>query len=179
MKIPLTKGEFAIVDEEDYNYLLQWNWHCVLFNKKTKVPRRARSKNDPESPAFIHMHKVVGQRMGLTGNIRHRDHNLLNNCRTNLFEVTPSQHAMYRRKVNYPTTSRYKGVYWTPKGKWRVRIFAFGKAYYLGAYKDEEDAAAVYNAAAKKFHGTFATLNKCSKTIDQVKISDRVKSIIK
>ena len=26
-RVPLTQGQFALVDDEDYDYLMQWKWH--------------------------------------------------------------------------------------------------------------------------------------------------------
>jgi len=28
--IPLTQGKFAIVDKEDYKWLMQWKWHVAI-----------------------------------------------------------------------------------------------------------------------------------------------------
>lgn len=27
-QIPLTQGQFALVDDEDYDWLMQWKWHA-------------------------------------------------------------------------------------------------------------------------------------------------------
>jgi len=52
------------------------------------------------------------------------------------------------------------GVHWL-KGQnlWRANIGYGGKKIYLGFFASESDAARAYAAAAKKYHGEFASLN--------------------
>jgi len=40
--IPLTKGKFAMVDDEDYDFLMQWKW-CAAKNRNTFYARRGVS----------------------------------------------------------------------------------------------------------------------------------------
>lgn len=59
-----------------------------------------------------------------------------------------------------PTSSKYKGVYWSKKGeKWRarIRVSKDGNRCYLhlGFFDTEEEAYAAYVAAAKLRHGDF------------------------
>jgi hypothetical protein len=57
-------------------------------------------------------------------------------------------------------SSKYKGVTYVPYGKsrfkWRAQICKDYKWTYLGWFDVEEDAAAAYNAAAKRMFGEFA-----------------------
>jgi hypothetical protein len=57
-------------------------------------------------------------------------------------------------------SSRFKGVRFQPDCRqWRAEIRHFGKRVHLGLFKDEADAARAYDAAAKQFHGEFASVN--------------------
>lgn len=59
------------------------------------------------------------------------------------------------------STSRYRGVRWVGRTKrWTATISAIeiGRKP-LGYFADEVDAARAYDAAARKYHGQFATLN--------------------
>ena len=58
------------------------------------------------------------------------------------------------------TDPLYRGVSWH-KGdrRWRVKIKAYGKHHYLGNYADPEEAARVYDLAAKRLHGPNAVMN--------------------
>lgn len=58
--------------------------------------------------------------------------------------------------------SKYKGVDFVSANGgrcWRVRIRANGKRIYLGSFEDEMEAAKIYDIAAKKYHGEYASLN--------------------
>jgi AP2 domain. len=58
-------------------------------------------------------------------------------------------------------SSKYKGVCWDKnRNKWIVAIKVNRKAKYLGRYKNEEDAARAYNAAASIYFGEFANINE-------------------
>ena len=60
-----------------------------------------------------------------------------------------------------PPSSQYKGVCRDPaSGLWRATISIQGKAYYLGRYKLEVDAARAYNAKAQEVGVHASRLNK-------------------
>lgn len=57
-------------------------------------------------------------------------------------------------------TSSYKGVCWDAnRCKWRSYIKHEGKKKFIGRHKEEREAAAAYDEAAKKIFGSFANLN--------------------
>ena len=95
--------------------------------------------------------------------IDHIDQNKQNNNIGNLRLATSASNCHNRQltpAIKKKKTSKYKGVYWhKPRNKWRARIVVNGKPKELGRFHKEEDAAKVYDLAAKQFYGQFAVLN--------------------
>lgn len=96
--------------------------------------------------------------------ISHRNGDYLDCRRGNLFVRSHAEVSYGNRKIRErngePTTSAYKGVSWVePKGKWTAHIGKHGKAYYLGLFETEEDAAREYDNAARWLFGEYAKLN--------------------
>lgn len=78
------------------------------------------------------------------------------NCRW----ATTLQQAVNRRG-NLNSTSKYKGVYMpTNRKNWCARIQSKDKAFNLGTFTDEKEAALAYNKAAYDLWGKDAYLNK-------------------
>lgn len=76
------------------------------------------------------------------------------NCRW----VNASMRAYNRRKLK--GKSNYHGVYFHPVNKrWVSYVTDEGKMKYLGSFDSEQEAAKVYNAAAKEIYGQDAKLN--------------------
>lgn len=149
--ITLTQGKRAIVDNEDFDNLNKQKW-CIT---KGVVTDYAYCKKGGKA---IYMHRVI---MGATKGIEidHRNHNGLDNRKSNLRPCTHGQHQRTRRPYK-GTSSKYKGVSWSkPAKKWRVMIWFHNKPVYIGAYTDEKEAARVYNENAKELFGEFAWLN--------------------
>jgi hypothetical protein len=91
--------------------------------------------------------------------VDHIDHNGLNNTRANLRLCTLSQNQYNRRSAKHGS-SKYKGVGYLKCGKvFTTQIAYGGKTYYLGRFKDEKEAARVYDEKAKEFFKDFACLN--------------------
>jgi len=149
--IPLTRGQFAIVDAEDYPRLSQYTWFAEGTPKNYYAARKENGKS-------IKMHRqILNAPDHLV--VDHIDHNTLNNRKSNLRLATFTQNCQNQRRCSHGT-SKYKGVCWHKKcKKWAAAIKCDGKTYHLGYFKDETAAALAYDSAARRLHKSFAALN--------------------
>lgn len=158
MKIKISNANlYILVDDEDYEWLNQWKWSLL----KSGYARRniAISKNGRVvRQKTILMHRqLLNAPKGME--VDHINHDKLDNRKANIRLATKQENAFNRESIN--PTSGYKGVYWqSHTGNWRVIIVVDGKSKYYGGYKTKEEAAKVYNEAAKECHGKFAYLNE-------------------
>lgn len=151
-KIPLTKGKFAVVDEEDYKWLSKHSWYCTESGYAARDTRNA----DRTEGRIIYMHKLICPSVNQTDHIN-RDP--LDNRKANLRPATGSLNTA-NRGIQSNNTSGYKGVSWAKgSNKWSVDIWLNRKKYYLGLFDDKDEAARVYNFWALDIHGEFASLN--------------------
>jgi len=81
----------------------------------------------------------------------------LDNRKENLRVCTHAENIR-NQKLNRLNTTGYKGVC-VNREKWISRIKVNGKLLYLGRYNTPEEAAQVYDEAARKYFGKFASLN--------------------
>lgn len=151
--IPLTQGKYAIVDDEDYLYLSQFNW-CYSQGRAGRMGRNKSGKRK-----LLLMHRVImNTPTGLETD--HINGDSLDNRRCNLRICTKSQNNMNRRPNKGKMSSQYKGVCWRNHAKkWKAYIKLKGKQIHLGYYASEHKAARVYNEAANVLFGEFARLN--------------------
>lgn len=143
--IQLTRGKFAQVDEADYEYINQWKWYADKNNTSWYAKR-----NNGKSTITMHQ-QLMGKKIGKA--IDHKDRNGLNCQRDNLRFCSRSENQCNRRAWGI---SKYKGVYFTKRGKWMSRI-SFGlKRIYLGVFESEIEAAMAYNKISEQLHKNFS-----------------------
>lgn len=153
-EIKLTRNKVAIVDDEDYENLSKFTWHCSYFGYAERATSRAKGKKR----RIIKMHREV-LRATRGQEVDHINGDRLDNRKENLRFCTNHQNR-FNQKVRKDNTSGFKGVYWDKaKRKWYVSIAAKPHRVFLGYFDDKEDGAKAYNAAAKRLHGSFARLN--------------------
>jgi len=153
--IELTQGKVTTVDDDMYSYLMQWKWYA---RKGTNTFYAERNSGGIFSRRCFSIHRVV---MDAPDNmlVDHIDGNGLNNCRSNLRVCTHSENMKNSQKHSN-NTSGYKGVAWDEENKkWRAHIMVNRKHIQLGRFSTPEEAARVYDVAAKLYHGKFAKTN--------------------
>ena len=157
MDFPLTTGGVCFIDEEDLPLIAGIKWYAVKDG--TNIYAAASVWNPlTKKTKTLRMHRIIlGVPSGVL--IDHRDGNGLNNRKQNLRVATCRTNGFNRRK-NTTSRSRFKGVSPGSRGRWRAYIrSASGSDLYLGTFPTEEEAAVVWDAAARVEHGEFARTN--------------------
>lgn len=157
-RIPLTKGKFAIVDPEDFDRLSIYKWFASK-NGSTFYAKRHTRTGEHAKTTSVCMHREI---MNAPDNlvVDHINYNGLDNRKANLRLATRRQNSLHVIRTMNPGSSKYKGVSWhTYKKRWGAQITYNGKTTFLGYFKDEIQAAKVYDKAARIYHAEFAALN--------------------
>ena len=158
MPIQLTQGLYALVDGKDFECLNQYKW-CVHKRKFTYYAvRNTKVKNGKQRTILMHR-QILGMLPGIM-EIDHKNHNGLDNRKSNLRICTVTQNQHNQKLCNRIGTSQYKGVCWDKSNKkWLVSIQYNGKRINLGRFTNEIEAAKIYDQKAKNLFGEFAYTN--------------------
>lgn len=105
---------------------------------------------------LVWLHRVVA-RTPVGSFTDHRNHNRLDNRRANLRVCSYRENNCNQRQRR--SGSGYRGVYRTPRGRFRAQIRVWGRLMQLGSYGSPEEAACAFDNAARRFHGEFARPN--------------------
>lgn len=140
-KIKLTQNKYALVDNEDFEFISNSvkRWR---FNGNYVVG----------GWPLVSMHRLVmnakkGQQ------VDHINRNKLDNRKENLRFCTHSQNQMNSK----PRRDIPKGIHWRDSRKaWIVRIGLNGKLQWVGYFKELVKAKTAYYNAVKKYHGEYA-----------------------
>ncbi len=146
--IPLTQNKVAIVDDEDYERLIEYKWYAHFdgSNFYARRSERPHGKKNIVKIKTIPMHRMILTTVP-SSQIDHINGNTLDNRRENLRAVSIRENTQ-NRKIKY--ASKYPGVSKNKNSKtnpWRARIHYNGKDYLLGYFKNEEEAYECYKQA--------------------------------
>ena len=143
----LINGGYALVSDEDYEYLSQWKWakDPTGYARRTNLLPKTLSRN---------MHRLlINPPAGLV--VDHINGNRLDNRRENLRLCTQSQN-LGNSGINSTNKSGIKGVcYCSQTGKWKAYLSLDGKQHWLGRFGNIEDAARARAIAASEKYGEF------------------------
>lgn len=146
-KIKLTQSQFAIVDNKNYKWLIQWKW-CALWHKDTQSFYAVRNGKTKDGKKYIISMAREILRLKYGDNKRYSDHinhNTLDNRELNLRVVTHQQNNWNQKNV--------KGYSWNKRRrKYQARIGVDGKLMALGYFETPEKAHNAYLKAKKKYH---------------------------
>lgn len=142
-QIQLTQGQFALVDDADFEKVNQFKWK---FNAGIGYAMRGGT----------YMHRfIIDAPKGVK--VDHKNGNKLDNRKENLRLASDTDNVRNRSKAE-GCTSEFKGVY-RKRNKWHAAIKAEKGTVSLGSFHEEKDAALAYDVAARKYFGEFAKPN--------------------
>lgn len=145
----------AIVDDEDYEHLMERNWY-----KNNKGYAYNPSKKETDDECLMHR-EIIKVKKGF--DVHHINHNPLDNRKENLRICTHQENLQSQQKPQSQNgkkaSSQYKGVYKHKNGKYKATLRCNGIQYHLKYHKTEIEAAMAYDAKAKEVHKEFAVLN--------------------
>ena len=159
-------GEYAaLIDDEDFELVSQYNWTIKLDTKARTIYALRRIRQSPEKYSgydLQYMHTLI------TGfaECDHIDADGLNNQKSNLRDVSHAQNIQ-RQQTQTRSVSGYRGVSyfpncgkWERKKPWRARVKIDGNDRTIGYFRTPEEAAVAWNKVAYAAWGEFARLNK-------------------
>jgi hypothetical protein len=139
--IPLTRGKFAMIDDEDFENISKSKWYAHLGDFKYRIVYYAYGYRNNKDIS-MHQH-LLDSKPGEY--IDHIDGNGLNNQRSNLRIITNRGN---QQNLHYKKASKYPGVSWHKSSrKWSPKIQINGTRKHLGTYTDEFTAFKVYVVA--------------------------------
>ncbi len=149
----LNHGYVAIVDDEDYQWVMLSRWYVVIRNGKVEgVVTWDQNRAFPLANFVMRQHSV---------RLDHVDRDPLNNTKINLRVATNSQNSCNRtRKDSFNGWKGVHPVYSRKSTRYQARVSLNGVTYNLGCFATPREAAEAYNKGALRLHGEFACLNK-------------------
>jgi hypothetical protein len=150
--VPLTQGQYAVIDPEDWPAVSQYKW-CALKTTNTWYAVRGQ-KNTNGKWRLQYLHTFL---TGFTETDHVNTYGLVNRrCNLRPAEGMNSRNTWSSRNG----ASKYKGVSLTRNKKsWSAFIWNNGATRYLGTFTNEVDAAQAYDEAARSVAGKHARYN--------------------
>lgn len=159
-QLPLTKGYFALVDEDDYYWVSQFNWCAIELNGQVYA-RRSKKKGTLRSnePYEVYLHRVIAKCTDKSKVVDHIDHDGLN-CQKNNLRICSAEENKRYTSSHKDSFSKHLGVSFDKsRNKWIAQLKHNGVRVLSKRYDTELEAAQAYNKASLLYNKEFATIN--------------------
>lgn len=170
-KIPLTQGKFAIVDDEDFDFLNRFSWQANggVDNCAVATSFKLQSGRWVSIPMNRFLYKPKIQY-----HVIYKNKNPLDNRKENIGLVTTAEFngtsgKMYlntarRGKMKRNPSSQYKGVSKITDPRYKIKTWLaciqFQGKHYTKIFEKEIEAAKWYNEKALEFFGPTSYQNE-------------------
>lgn len=145
--IPLTCGQFAIVNESDYERIMSiGEWSAIWYQNTDSFYSERKMKFDNRMMTQRMHREILGLKPGDPEYVDHINHDTLDNRRSNLHKTNCRGNSENRldQSMHGPGIER---IY---NGKFRARARLNGKNIHLGYHKTMAEAQTARSAFLKK-----------------------------
>jgi hypothetical protein len=149
-QIPLSQGERAIVDDDDFERLkdFRWFYRGERGGKQGYAIRHRKTGKSKYATQYLHR-EVVGE-VPANCEVVFLNHDRLDCRRVNLRIVT-KEDARRHHRVRRDSQSGVKGVRYVPEmDTWSAYAYRQGRCCDLGSYGSKEEARYAYEAAMRR-----------------------------
>ena len=151
-QIQLTKGHFAAVDDDDFEWASKLKW---FYAKGYAV----RNSQTDRGQRHVYLHRMIANTIeGMLTD--HVSGNKLDNRKSNLRTCSARENCRNTTKRRDNKTG-FKGVYFKKQhGKFvaQIQTGENPSQTHLGYFSTAEEAGEAYKSAAIKYHGSFAKI---------------------
>jgi len=156
-QIPLTKNKFAIVDDDMFETLNQYNWFLNKDGYATRHQKKGEySSYKKRKHIFMHTQVIGSSPLGMQ--VDHINRNKLDNQKENLTFKSSSDNNL--NKDVKPHSSKYRGVSWNKRAnKWVAGIWYNKSRHHIGFFDKEEEAAFAVDIMERSIRGISSRLN--------------------
>lgn len=153
-KIKLTKGKFALIDDEDFELISQYRWHVAKNTNTYYAHVTIRNK----IKTTLTMHRLIMDDYFdiESKQIDHINGNGLDNRKSNLRLCNNTQNQQNRKKNKNKKLPKGIDQDNRRKTKYRARIRVAGILKYLGEFNTIEEAKNVYQKVSIRYFGEFS-----------------------
>lgn len=153
-KVPLGRGLYALVDEEDYERVMQHVWNA---GRKTGRTHYASTHTKMQAGNIL-MHRFILNPPADMA-VDHINGDGLDNRKCNLRICMNTDNLKNSRPMRNKKYSKYKGVgYHLRDSLWKATLVKDGRAF-ARYFKSEIEAAMAYDMMAREKFGEYAYLN--------------------
>ena len=153
--IPLTQGQFAKVDTEDFERISKWKWHAYWEPLTRSFYAEAWDYRNGKTRIKMHR-EIMGCVRGDGKQVDHENGDTLDNRRSNLRFVNHAQNQM-NRKLQSNSSSGHRGVSFCKQtGKWKVRVEVGDRVIWKGRFADKNEAIRIAIETRREAYGEFA-----------------------
>jgi hypothetical protein len=147
-EIPLSQGQFALVDDADYPLLSDFKWF-YRAERNGKQGYAVRHSKVYGRDRLVYLHRQIMQAPSgfevVFANYDRLD------CRRENLKVVSKEEARRHHRVRSDSKSGVKGVRYNPENdSWSAYVYRYGHCYHVGTYSTQEHAVAAYGSELRK-----------------------------
>ena len=146
--IPLSQGQFALVDDEVFPLLSEFRW-SYRAERDGRQGYAVRHHKVDGRDRLSYMHRQIMQ-PGPGQEVIFLNHDRLD-CRRENLRVVSKEEARRHHRVRRDSKSGVKGVRYNPEGDtWSAVTYRHGHCYTVGTYYSKEAAEAAYEQELRR-----------------------------
>jgi hypothetical protein len=147
-EIPLSQGQVALVDDQDYPLLSDFRW-CYRPERNGRQGYAVRHVKVEGKDRLLYLHRQLLQ-PGPGQEVIFLNYDRLD-CRRDNLRVVTKQEARQHHRVRSDSKSGSKGVRYNADGDtWTAVVYRDGHGYHIGTFHLKEAAEAAYERALRR-----------------------------